>query len=59
MVGEEVDFTVKLRHIEQAVAKEGCFGCIMIGFESTEGGWEVPLDRQACLLETNERILGK
>jgi hypothetical protein len=53
-VGEGVG-VAKTRKVMPAGAKEASGEEWFIkGFESTKGGWEVPLDMQACLLEAND-----
>jgi hypothetical protein len=52
-VGEGVGALVKSRHVKPAGTIEEVH-LHMVGFESTKGGWEVPLDMQACLLEAND-----
>jgi hypothetical protein len=59
-VGEVGDVPViirftRIRHVEKAAAMEvGRVGCSICDFHSMEGGREVPLDMQACLLEGND-----
>jgi hypothetical protein len=56
LVGESGGFVIKeSRQVEDAAAEE-FVGNFMPGFESEECGREVPLDRQARLLELNNGI---